>query len=194
MLEQIDTQEKFQEALAKLYRDEYSLIRRRCSERSIVFRLGLYLANSLTKYGLDIDCEYNKNGDKPKALKKKRLNYPDILVHKRESNESNLLIAEVKTPNDTQSGHFQNDTTKLIGFTQEAPYLYKWGVHAYISATYCSLVWYTTGEIHEYVKYKVDRNTHALLCVDQNNPRNQTAFDQWYVNNYGDIFKAIYKR
>lgn len=194
MPDQVDIKAKFEEALKRLYRNDYSLIKRACSERSIVFRLGLYLANSLAAYGFDVDCEYNKNGDKPKALQERRVNYPDIIVHKRESNESNLLIVEVKTPNDTQSAHFQNDTAKLKGFTKEVPYSYKWGVHVYISATSCSLAWYTRGEIQKYLKYKVDRNTRALLPVDPDNPRNQTAFDRWYIDNWGNYIGVIYER
>lgn len=49
---QVDVQVKFREALDKLYRDDYSLIERNCSERSIVFRLGLYLAESLEYFML----------------------------------------------------------------------------------------------------------------------------------------------
>lgn len=182
MPDQVDIKVKIEEALKKLYQNDYSLIKRKCSERSIVFRLGLYLANSLADYGFDVDCEYNKNGNRPKTLWGRRFNYPDIIVHKRESNENNLLIVEVKTPNDTQSVHFQNDADKLIAFTREDPYLYRLGVHVYISAISCCLVWYMEGEVNGYLKYQVDRNTHALLPVDPNNLQNQTAFEQWYIN------------
>lgn len=188
MPNQVDIKVKFEEALKKLYQNDYSLITRKCSERSIVFRLGLYLAKSLEPRELNVDCEYNKNGDKPKALRGRRFNYPDIIVHKRESNENNLLIVEVKTPNDTQSVHFQNDADKLISFTQEGPYLYRLGVHVYISATSCCLVWYMDGEVNEYLKYQVDRNTHALLPGDPNNLQNQTVFERWYIDKWGNIF------
>lgn len=179
---------KFKEALDKLYQNDYSLITRKCSERSIVFRLGLYLSKGLEHRGLSVDCEYNKNGYRPKALLEKRFNYPDIIVHKRESNENNLLIVEVKTPNDTQPAHFQNDADKLRGFTQEPPYSYQLGVHVYISATSCYLVWYIAGDANKYLKYQVDRTTHTLLPVDPNNPQNQTVFEQWYINKWGNIF------
>lgn len=119
----------------------------------------------------------------------RRFNYPDIIVHKRESNKSNLLIVEVKTPNDTQSAHFQTDFDKLRGFIREVPYSYKYGVHVYISASSCSLVWYARGEIPKYVKYKVDRNTHTLLQVDPNILQNQTAFDRWYIDKWDNILE-----
>ena len=173
---QVDVQVKFREALDKLYRDDYSLIERNCSERSIVFRLGLYLAESLEHEGFNVDCEYNKNGYRPKALLGKRFNYPDIIVHKRASNSSNLLVVEVKTPNDTNPDHFQKDREKLIGFTWEIPYRYKQGVHVYIAATTCSLVWYVNGEIREHRRYAAESDAHELSETE----RSDNTFDKWY--------------
>ena len=171
----VDIQKKLIRALAKLYREDYSLIERKCSERSIVFRLGLYLASGLTEK-LTVDCEYNKNGEKPKNLEGRRFNYPDLIVHSRGDNKNNCLVVEVKTPNDTNPDHFQNDKEKLIGFTREIPYRYAQGVHVYIAATTCSLVWYEDGEIQERSRYAVDSNTHKL----SENKRSDNAFDKWY--------------
>lgn len=56
---------KLKVALDKLYQNDYSLIRRLCSERSIVFKLGIYLAQEFEGTRFDVDCEYNKNGVKP---------------------------------------------------------------------------------------------------------------------------------
>lgn len=176
MLGQFDIKETLEEALFELYRNDYLLIKNKCCERSIVFRLGLYLANSLAVYELDVDCEYNKNGEKPKSLGNKRFNYPDIIVHKRGSNENNILIAEVKTPRDTRPKDFHNDTVKLKGFTQEVAYLYRWGVHIYISATTCSLVWYTHEGTQEVCKYKIEPGNHNL----SSNSRKDNALDRWY--------------
>ena len=97
MCAKIDIKAGLMKALVKLYHDDHSLIRRKCCERSIVFRLGHYLVNSIEEYNLDVDCEYNKRGDDPKSLTKSKYNYPDLIVHKRETNESNLLVVEVKT-------------------------------------------------------------------------------------------------
>lgn len=185
MPDQFDIKEKLKEAIFELYRNDYLLINNKCCERSIVFRLGLYLANSLAAYGLDVDCEYNKNGEKPKSLSNKRFNYPDIIVHKRGSNEDNVLIAEVKTPRDTRLKDFYNDTVKLKGFTQEVAYLYRWGVHIYIAATTCSLVWYTHEGIKELCRYRIESDNHDL----SKNSRKDNALDRWYKQ-----FLPIYKR
>lgn len=171
---------KFIEALAKLYREDYSLIERKCSERSIVFRLGLYLANSLITSGLTVDCEYNRNGEEPKSLIGKRFTYPDIIVHSRGDNENNRLVVEVKTPNDTDTEHFRKDREKLIGFTQELSYVYEQGVHVYIAATTCSLVWYVNGEIREHRRYAVNSDTHEL----SENQHSGNVFDKWYNENF----------
>lgn len=183
MFDQIDIETELAEALVKLYQNDYSLIQRRCCERSIVFRLGCYLVNSMEKHNLDVDCEYNKNGDKPKSLMEKRYNYPDIIIHKRETNNYNLLIMEVKTPNDLNVDHFESDKKKLIGFTEMGAYSYKWGVHLYISATVCSMVWWQNGRAVQKVHYQVKKDTHDLMQVDNGNLRRMIKFEKWYIDN-----------
>ena len=173
----VNVRVKFTRALAKLYLEDYSLIKRKCSERSIVFRLGLYLANDLAESGLTVDCEYNRNGEKPKSLMNKHFTYPDIIVHSRGENENNCLVVEVKTPNDTNLDHFRKDREKLIGFTLETSYRYEQGVHAYIAATTCSLVWYVNGEIREHTRYAVNSDTHELSETE----RSDNTFDVWYT-------------
>ena len=37
--------------------------------------------NNLKMKEYHVDCEYNKNGEKPKSLMGKTFNYPDIIVH-----------------------------------------------------------------------------------------------------------------
>ena len=96
--------------------------------------------------GLDVDCEYNKEGENPKSLPQQKHNFPDLIVHKRACSESNLLIVEVKTSNNRNMRGLEEDRGKLIGFTQDERYRYKWGVHVYITPTTCYLVWYQQGE------------------------------------------------
>ena len=44
----------------------------------------------------NVDCEYNRNGYGIKQVNGKYV-YPDFILHKRGSNEDNLLIIEFKT-------------------------------------------------------------------------------------------------
>ncbi len=182
MCAKIDIKVELMKALAKLYHNDHSLIRRKCCERSIVFRLGHYLVNSMEEYNLDVDCEYNRNGDNPKSLTGKKHNSPDIVIHKRETNEYNLLIMEVKTPNDAHEDDFKNDKEKLIGFTEPDVYSYEWGVHLYISATVCSMVWWQNGQAVQKIHYQVKKDTHDLEQVDGDLKR-PPKFEKWYIDN-----------
>lgn len=183
---------KFEEAIAALYHKDFAIIEKQCSERSIVFRLGLYVAQNFEKCGYHVDCEYNRRGAEPKSLKGKRFNFPDVIVHQRGNSENNLLVVEVKTRNDTRLAHFQNDINKLISFTEEGPYSYTGGIHVYISATICCLAWYQEGKVIEYQKYRIAKDTHALLLVDTNSTQNKCIFDRWYCNSNGE--SDIHKR
>ena len=183
---------KFEEAIATLYHKDFAIIEKQCSERSIVFRLGLYVAQNFETCGYHVDCEYNRRGAEPKPLRGKRFNFPDVIVHQRGNSENNLLVVEVKTRNDTRSAHFQNDINKLIGFSEEGPYSYRGGIHVYISATICCLAWYQEGKVIEYQKYRIAKDTHALLLVDTNSTQNKCIFDRWYCNSNGE--SDIHKR
>lgn len=115
-------------------------------ERAIMYKIAHYLDNLLITdpayKGYSVDCEYNRNIIDPKRLNWKRkpnkksgkvfeeqgeyLVIPDIIVHKRNSSDANLLVAEIKT-------YWNQDTTddinKLIGFTDKnGEYKYALGV------------------------------------------------------------------
>lgn len=177
---------QFEKAVSTLYHKDFAIIERQSSERSIVFRLGLYVAQNFEKCGYHVDCEYNRRDDEPKSLKGRQYNYPDLIVHRRGNSEDNLLVVEVKTPTDTQASDIANDIDKLTGFIQEKPYLYEQGVHVYISETICCLAWYKKGEAIEYRKYGINKDTHALSLVDTNSTQNKCIFDKWYCNSNGE--------
>ena len=175
-MEKFEVREKLRLAIKELYKKDFSLIQRRCCERSIVFRLGIYLNYNFEEY--DVDCEYNKNGDCIKSLPSRRYNFPDIIVHKREEKENNLLIIEVKTPNDIKIDHFENDYKKLRGFTSEVEYKYTQGAHIFISVTRCSIAWYVNGIIIEQEMYNIDKTNQTLYKV-KNERKNMLKFDRW---------------
>ena len=84
------------EALNKLYECDSYLINNKVNERSIVFKFGYYfqcLLNESSFSSYNLDCEYNKNYSDPKrTVSFPKGTYPDIVVHKRGSNEANLLL------------------------------------------------------------------------------------------------------
>lgn len=148
------------EAIEKLYQNDYSLIDRGCSERSIVFRLGIYLHEKIkcTKY--DIDCEFNRSGHIPKYFMDKKICYPDIIIHERGNDSNNMLVIEVKTANCKTKNLYINDKCKLEKFTDKAEgkYKYKIGLHVFISANICNIAWYSYGRLLRIYSYRFEDN------------------------------------
>lgn len=104
-------------AISEVKRNDHQLLINDLSERSISYKLGVYLNYKFPGY--HVDCEYNgyarsdnqkkyiiilrqkiidlgrlRDSDRDKYLLKRSV-YPDIIVHKREE-DNNLLIIEVK--------------------------------------------------------------------------------------------------
>ena len=101
---------------------------RKGMERSCAFRIGYYLCNLIkgTMFdNYDVDMEYNKNSMQQKNLEKRNV-CPDLIIHKRWSNDNNLLVIEFKHGVSSDSS---NDIRKLKGFTRNnGSYKYKLGV------------------------------------------------------------------
>lgn len=98
------------------------------NERAISRRLGLYLQRALPEW--DVDCEYNRDHDDPKRLDIKRRNtrsddtqattvFPDIIVHRRGTNDNKLVIEMKKT---TSAEPDNYDLGKLREFKKQLGY------------------------------------------------------------------------
>lgn len=145
-------------ALDEVYRRDSYLINNRClawpsnyqhaSERSIVFRFGLYLHNQALADGLladyDIDCEYNRNRDDIKRRGRGQESpaaTPDLIVHRRGSNDHNILLLECKTH--WSAGPRSNDVEKIRAFTDPSgPYKYRFGALIEFGADKPSVRWW----------------------------------------------------
>lgn len=106
----------------------FTLGDRGVNEQSITFRLGIYL-NSLF-VGYHVDCEYNKERNKPKASAraKKQSMKPDVIIHSRNSDESNLFCLEAKKEY-LWKAEYADMEGKLIGLTHpDDIYHYKLGM------------------------------------------------------------------
>lgn len=121
-------------ALQQLFRDDLSLIQRRGMERSIVFRFGIYF-HQLTRNiewinNLDLDLEYNKNGDNVKAtIRRPRGVQPDFILHRRGNNDYNTLIIEFKGWWNSHPRARELDRQKIEDFVnQEGEYKYGLGL------------------------------------------------------------------
>lgn len=132
--------ELLEKGLQDLLHNDPTLIADDLSEQSITHRLGLHLARRFPDF--DVDCEYNGNIDEESGRKRigmlridleqagllkktektgleagliARGVFPDIIVHKRHSNESNLCIIEVKKS--TSKVESVYDEMKLRAYT-----------------------------------------------------------------------------
>lgn len=104
-----------------LFRDAF-LLEVDANERSIAYRLAMYLQMHLPD--LHIDCEYNRDGVDPKKIQhlglypndddtEARTVFPDIIAHKRGTNENYLVIELKKSTNSTNR---TIDYAKLRGY------------------------------------------------------------------------------
>ena len=151
-------EEKLLKALEELYEKDGELLEIEASERSITFRLGIYLDELFRKEGLIVDSEYNRKEDKPKAVSEREINYPDLIVHKRKIHEGNRMILEIKSAEGNDNKRFNNDKEKLEAFTEEKPYEYKIGAHIFITSKVCDIAWYKTGKVERIDFYTIDDN------------------------------------
>jgi hypothetical protein len=116
-------------ALSRLFERDAELLRNDVNERTITHKLAEYLEPEFP--GWDVDCEYNRNHDQTKRLKSlphkiTRIDntdgisvFPDIIIHKRMTDE-NLLVIEVKKSTSDESPVF--DKEKLLAFKEELHY------------------------------------------------------------------------
>lgn len=133
LLELLDT------AINKCYTNDYCLIDR-SMERASVARIFLYMSELIHNdprfevfREYDLDCEYNKNGEQVKWTPRcPKGTFPDIILHKRNRNNGNLLVVEFKSANGRNKKvaqyHKAVDFIKLEDFTNPTVYDYFLGV------------------------------------------------------------------
>jgi hypothetical protein len=124
-----DIESSVKAALDKLFYQDAELLQNDVNERTITHKLAEYL--ELEFKGWNVDCEYNRNHDQTKRLRSLPRKvasidntdgisvFPDIIVHKRMTDE-NLLVIEVKKSTSTESSAF--DKQKLLAFKEELHY------------------------------------------------------------------------
>lgn len=143
-----DIQILIETALNELYNRDSELLAEvyDINERTVSHRLALYLENLLSHTGYDVDVEYNRmreyyDGDGVGNLMGKQLNweesgegssyvYPNIIVHKRDS-EDNLLEIEIKMAWKNRKKDF--DYVKINEYINQLGY--KFGVYIELNET-----------------------------------------------------------
>ncbi len=115
-------------AIDRLIESESELLELDVSERALSHHLARCLGE-LVSNGLKVDVEYNRHFANPKRLDlppRKALDreirattvFPDIIIHRRNSDDNNLLVLELKKPGEDTA----YDDLKLRAFRRELRY------------------------------------------------------------------------
>jgi hypothetical protein len=118
-------------AIDALCADDRHLLDADASERSMSHRLAVHLISRFPSY--EVDCEYNRDGFNVKKLMlSERVAqddaldavtvFPDIIVHKRDRQDQNLLVLEMKNASSPVDHDY--DIEKLRAFKIELKYRY----------------------------------------------------------------------
>lgn len=135
-MEEQQVKEIIDYAIQQLQKNDAALLEINVSERAVMFHLGRYLREK-TPAKFDVDCEYNRHLINPKQLwyLKNELEvpqeysvFPDILIHRRNSDEDNILVMELKKIGED----LEVDKRKLEAF-KAAPYSYAFAVQVVIN-------------------------------------------------------------
>lgn len=145
-----------QSAIDAVYLEERFLLRfakgdREGLEQAFVFRAGIYLSQLLngTPYAtLDLDSEYNKNHGNAKISRRFPNGLrPDLIIHRRDSNEENKLVAEFKG---WWNNDIDTDLRKLEDLTDPNDnYHYMIGMFVQIGRTEATFRYFINGIEHE---------------------------------------------
>ena len=128
-----DVKKRVIEAICSLYRYDRELLDVNANERSITHKLAERLQREFPEW--HVDCEYNRVGRETKKLIVNVGNpepddldvktvFPDIIVHRRMTDE-NLLVIEVKKATGRDD---TGDIEKLERFTKVREYRYEYGL------------------------------------------------------------------
>lgn len=139
--------------LDELYTKEKYLFENNSSERNLVFHFSRYFLNNIEKNikfkDYNVECEYGNNYQFKKTIfidNKEYQIYPDFILHKRGSNDYNLLAIEFKK-NKSKS---QKDELKLMALTDNNfEYKYKLGLFINLNKTreQVKIIKYANGKI-----------------------------------------------
>ncbi|MBI4480164.1 MAG: hypothetical protein HY651_09095 [Acidobacteria bacterium] len=130
-----DIESRVRRSLALLLKHDKFLLEVDVNERSITHKLAEYLQAEFPEW--HVDCEYNRRGALPKRLQiaadtpvraddtEAQTVYPDIIVHRRNTDE-NLLVIEVKKSSNCNRAAW--DRQKLEAFKEADDYSYDYAV------------------------------------------------------------------
>ena len=155
-----EIEQKIKNTLLLFYKEDSYLIDNNVHERSLTFRLGMYLQNEFPNW--KVDCEYNKNCQtfqynkllSARCDKEPKFNckecgdhrkctvFPDIIIHQR-GTDKNLLVIEAKCNADVLQ--IEKDKEKIDAYLSEPTLRYQYGLFINFQASYekTTLAWFS---------------------------------------------------
>lgn len=138
-----EVKDAIRQALRKFYLNDSFLFHNNVHERTLTFRLGIYLQELF--FAWNVDCEYNKNiatvkGNKLLSARYNNLRklncgqctarknctvFPDIIIHRRGTSE-NLLVIEAKK--NASEPDKNADIKKIKEYLKESTLKYRYGL------------------------------------------------------------------
>ena len=123
----------WENALTLLYENDLDLFTAKAQERTIAGKIAMYMDRAYPKFfqmpGLVIDIEYNRSGENRKpnnlSIKERSWTAPDIVLHKRLTDDYNIFCCEMKKNSD--SGKY--DARKVRSLIRHRQY--KYGIDLY---------------------------------------------------------------
>jgi hypothetical protein len=120
------------DALRTFVRQDSYLLSHDLHERTLTHKLAEYLQPLFPDW--NVDCEYNRDGHDPKRVRfappppqnedEGSNVFPDIIIHRRGTNDHNLLIIEAKKSRDGGQGIDERDRQKVEAFIRDLRYRY----------------------------------------------------------------------
>lgn len=109
---------KINEALIMLYKRDSYLLENDAHEVTISHKLACYLQDMFEAF--DVDIEFNKNLTDSKRVDNE-IRRPDIIVHKRGTNDFNFIVIEIKKSSNANENF---DAQKIRNMMDQLNYRY----------------------------------------------------------------------
>jgi len=135
--EKVELEIILENIIGKFIENDSHLLQIDSHELSLSFRIGLYLAEQFEN--CDVDMEYNRRGTEKKRIDRDNelsLFRPDLIVHKRNNDDYNYIVIQIKKDTNELNGDEVNkDRDYLKKLTMDnGLYNYKFGILLYF---YC---------------------------------------------------------
>ncbi|MBZ5709392.1 hypothetical protein [Nannocystis pusilla] len=132
-------------ALTLLMKDSYILAagENGSSERSVVFRLGIYLDSLFPDWNVDV--EYNRDLASPKARATGDRVFPDVIIHKRgqQGSKGNLAILEAKKR--CQINGVPGDIERMRAIMNTSSLRHRFGCYLLLDRTWVDVAFWSNG-------------------------------------------------